>query len=288
MIAMKKPALAVHVLLIAVLLLPATAFAAPRRVTGSLLDDMRQFVRTIAVPGYEQDLSRVLAQRLAAFSPKTDSLGNVIVTVGSGSPNRLLVAPIDEPGYVVSDITEQGYLRLQRLPQFGVLPLFNELYSAQPVKIKDAQGTWIDGVVAGPSVHLQPGRQHPPDLNDIENMYVDIGAVSAAQVHSAGADVLSPLAIDRELYQMGTSGWTAPAIGDRFGAAALVEVLRSLDPQKLHGSLTVAFVTQQWTGAHGLQRLLDAIKPEELIYVGRLTPGPVPPGPPGLGKEVPE
>src|SRR5579872_7386452 len=287
---MNKPVIVrLQILLVAIFVVsPLTAMAADKGVPGNLLSDMQQLVQTPAVPGYEQELSRAIAQQLAAYSPKLDSLGDVVITLGSGSPNRLLVAPIDEPGYVVSDITEQGYLRLQRLPQFGVLPLFNELYSAQPVKIKDAQGTWIDGVVAGPSVHLQPGRQHPPDLNDIENMYVDIGAVSAAQVHSAGADVLSPLAIDRELYQMGTSGWTAPAIGDRFGAAALVEVLRSLDPQKLHGSLTVAFVTQQWTGAHGLQRLLDAIKPEELIYVGRLTPGPVPPGPPGLGKEVPE
>lgn len=274
--------------LIAVLcFLSVAAWSADKQVSGSLLSDMQQFVQTPAVAGYEQPLARLIAQQLAAYSPKVDNLSDVVVTIGSGSPNRLLVAPIDEPGYVVSDVTAQGYLRLQRLPQFGALPLFNELYSAQPVQILTAQGRWIDGVVAGPSVHLQPGRQHPPDLNDIENMYVDIGATSAAQARSAGADVLSPLAVDRTLYQMGFGKWTALAIGDRFGAAALVEVLRSLDMQKLHGSLTVAFVTQQWTGAHGLQRLLDEVKPEELIYVGRLTRGPAPPGPPGVGKEMP-
>jgi putative aminopeptidase FrvX len=249
---------------------------------------MQQFVQTPAVPGYEEDLSHAIAQRLAAYSPKLDSLGDVVVTIGSGSPSRLLVAPMDEPGYVVSDITAPGYLRLQRLPQFVALPLFNELYSAQPVQIHTAQGKWIDGVIAGPSVHLQPGRQHPPDLDDIENMYVDIGATTAAQARSAGADLLSPLAIERTLYQMGFGKWTAPAIGDRFGAAALVEVLRTLDSQKLRGPLTVAFVTQQWTGARGLQRMLDEVKPEELIYVGRLTRGPMPPGPPGMGKEIPQ
>ncbi|HSB76689.1 MAG TPA: M20/M25/M40 family metallo-hydrolase, partial [Terriglobales bacterium] len=235
-----------------------------------------------------QDLTRVLAQRLAAYSPKFDNLGDVVVTIGSGSPSRLLVAPLDEPGYVVSDITPQGYLRLQRLPQFRALPLFNELYSAQPVQLQTAQGKWMDGVIAGPSVHLQPGRLHPPDLNDIENMYVDIGASNAAQAEAAGAGLLTPLAIDRTLYQMGFGKWTAPAIGDRFGAAALVEVLRSLDPRKLRGRLTVAFVTQQWTGARGMQRLLDQVKPDELIYVGRFARGPLPPGPPGLGKEIPQ
>lgn len=266
---------------------PGTAAAAARSVPGDLLSDLQHYVQTAAVPGYEQDLLLPIAQQLAAYSPKVDSLGNVVITIGSGAPNRLLVAPIDEPGYVVSDITAQGYLRLQRLPQFGVLPLFNELYSAQPVQIHTASDKWIDGVIAGPSVHLQPGRSHPPDLDDIENMYVDIGAASAAQAQSAGADVLSPLAIDRTLYQMGFGKWTAPAIGDRFGAAALVEVLRSLDPQKLRGRLTVAFATQQWTSARGLQRLLDVLKPDELLYVGRLTRGPAPLGPPGVGKEIP-
>jgi len=275
-----------RILLTAILcLIPLAAIAAGTPGPGNLLSDMQQFVETPAVPGYEQVLSRAIAQRLAAYSPKTDSLGDLVVTLGSGSPNRLLVAPIDEPGYLVSNINAEGYLRLQRLPQFGALPLFNELYSAQPVRIHGAQGKWIDGVIAGPSVHLQPGRQNPPDLNDIENMYVDIGATSAAQAHNAGADVLSPLAIDRTLYRMGKGDWTAPAIGDRFGAAALVEVLRSLDKQKVRGRLTVAFVTQQWTGARGLQRLMDEVKPEELIYVGRLTPGPVPPG---MGKEIPQ
>ena len=40
------------------------------------------------------------------------------------------------------------------------------------------------------------------------------------------------MAIDRSFYEMGYGKWTAPAIGDRFGAAALVEVLRHLDTAK--------------------------------------------------------
>ena len=271
-------------LLIAVLCF--APLAAGQRVPGNLLSDMQQFAQTPAVPGCEQELSQEIAQRLAPYSPKVDSLGDVLVTLGSGSPNRLLVAPLDEPGYVVSDITAEGYLRLQRLPQFGSLPLFNELYSAQPVEIRGAHGKGIAGVIAGPSVHLYPGRLHISDLDDIENMYVDIGASTAAQARGAGADVLSPLAMDRTLYQMGFGKWTAPAIGDRFGAAALVEVLRSLDARKLHGRLTVAFVTQQWTGARGLQRLLQEVKPEELIYVGRLTRGPISPRDSGTAGEV--
>src|SRR5438067_13487170 len=94
--------------------LSLAAAAAGKPVPGDLLSDMQRFVQTPAVPGYEHELSQVIAHQLVAYSPKLDSLGDVVVTVGSGSPNRLLVAPLDEPGYVVSDITAQGYLRLQR------------------------------------------------------------------------------------------------------------------------------------------------------------------------------
>src|SRR5207302_205798 len=53
---------------------------------------------------------------------------------------------------------------------------------------------------------------------------------------------------------------------------ALVELLRRIDPAKLRGRLTVAFVTQQWADGRGLDRLLQQIKPDETILVGRMLP----------------
>jgi putative aminopeptidase FrvX len=242
-------------------------------VPGTMAEDLKVFVETPAIPGYEGALAAVIRRELRAFSPQDDNLGDVLVTVGSGAPHRLLAAPLDEPGYVVSEVKSDGYLRLQRLPQFGILPLYNELYSAQPVQVETASGQWLNGVVAGLSVHLMPGRTHPPDPNSIASMDVDVGAQNASQARQAGADVLSPVVIRRKLYTLGYGKLTSPAIGDRFGDAALVEVLRHLDASRLHGTLTVAFVTQQWTGARGLERVLDVVKPDELIDVGRLIPG---------------
>src|SRR5487761_367809 len=255
--------------------------AAPT-VPGSMAQDMREFVETPAIPGYEAALAAKIRARLSALSPKTDNLGDVIVTLGSGGPKRLIVAPMDEPGYVVSNITDNGYIQLQRLPQFGELPMFNALYSAQPVEIQAPSGKWINGVVAGLSVHLLPGRLHPPDPADIENMWVDVGATSAAQAKRVGADLLSPVAIDRTLYSLNSNFYASPAIGDRFGDVALVELLRRLDISKLNGTLVVAFVAQQWAGARGLERMLDAVQPDELIYVGRLTASPPIPTEPTL------
>jgi putative aminopeptidase len=258
---------------------PASTFAQapppsnPATLHAGLNENLHTLVATPGISGYENELAEKIRAELSAFHPKTDNLGNLIVTIGSGSPNRLIVTPIDEPGFVVSGITDDGYLRVQRLPQSGLPPIFNELYSAQPVKIRNANGKWIDGVVAGLSVHLQGARADTPKSSDLENMYIDIGATSTAEVRKAGVAVLNPIAINRQSIQLADKRMAGASIGDRFGAAALVELLHEVDPSKVKGTLTVAFVVQQWTGARGLQRILSTMNPDEMIYVGRLSAG---------------
>jgi putative aminopeptidase len=247
---------------------------APPKVPGDLASDLKDFVETPSVSGYENQLSEKIRAKLAAFHPAVDNLGDVIVTIGSGAPRRLIVTPIDEPGFVVSGITADGYLRLQRLPQGGNLPpIYNELYSAQPVKIRTANGKWIDGVVAGLSIHLQNGRANPPDSSDIENMYVDIGASSIAEARAAGVDILSPVALNRLSADLAHEEIASASIGDKFGSAALVDVLRHFDPAAIKGTLTVAFIAEERVGGRGFDRLLRTMQPDEMIYVGRMLSG---------------
>jgi putative aminopeptidase FrvX len=249
---------------------PATSY-------GGLPFQLEELVNAPAVSGYENQLADEIRTSLKRLQPATDNLGDVIITIGSGAPHRLIVTPIDEPGFVVSEITPDGYLRVQRLPQGGLPPIFNEMYSAQPVRIETAAGRWIDGVVAGLSVHLQPGRTNPPKASDLENVYVDIGASSAAEVRKAGVDILNPIVINRRLMKLADAELAGASVGDRFGAAALMDLLSHIDPTSIKGTLTVAFVVQQRTGARGLQRILTQNQADELIYVGRLLPGgPIP------------
>jgi len=270
-------------LLISVLTVPATpAQTGKPAVPGSFAADLRDFVATPAVSGYEKYLSEKIRAEATSFHPVVDNLGDVIVTIGSGAPHRLIVTPIDEPGFVVSGITDDGYLRLQRMPSSGLPPIFNELYSAQPVKVGVADGKWIDGVVAGLSIHLQGGRANPPKSSDIENMYVDIGANSAAEVRKAGVDILSPVAIDRRLGGLGEAEVAGASVGDKFGAVVLLEMLREIASSKIKGTLTVAFAVQQRIGARGLQRILSTDQFDEMIYVGRLLPGGAVPGVQGV------
>ena len=122
---------------------PALLLAAPESTAtanpDSVADTLKVLAETPAVSGYEEPLAAALKQRLARFSPSRmisgDNLGNVWVKLGSGGRVRLLVACVDEPGYVVSGITEDGYLRVQRLPQRPPHPWFDLLHSAQPVTV---------------------------------------------------------------------------------------------------------------------------------------------------------
>jgi putative aminopeptidase FrvX len=253
------------------------------KVAGDLSGDLKEFVQTPSVSGYENQLSEKIRAKLAVFHPVVDNLGDVIVTIGSGEPHRLIVTPIDEPGFVVSGITADGYLRLQRLPQTGNLPpIFNELYSAQPVKIRTTNGKWIDGVVAGISVHLHRADETTPSARDIENMYVDIGATSAAEVRQADVDILSPVAINRQLGYLTDNEIAGASIGDKFGAAILLDLVRHADTARIDGTLTVAFLAQQRVGGRGLDRMLRTTHPDEMIYVGRLLPGGKVPGMEGV------
>jgi putative aminopeptidase len=269
------------VLIIALSALAISICAAPRTFAQALRQDspfdlqseLCEMVDTPSISGYEDDTSQWLRNELASYHPLVDNLGDVIVTIGSGSPHRLLVAPIDEPGFVVSEITSDGYLRLQRLPQSGLPPIFNELYLAQPVQVQTTYGIWINGVVAGTSVHLHRTSEPAVTLGDINAMYVDIGATSADEVRAAGVDLLSPVAIDRDMLTLNNSDIVGTSVGDKFGAAALFALLAEIDPAKVKGTLIVAFAAQQRTGARGLQRILRTGHYDEMIYVGQLLPG---------------
>jgi putative aminopeptidase FrvX len=267
-------------------------FALARPVAAQdLRTDLWKFTETPAVAGNEQALAAAIRAQLGKLPVKTDNLGNLIVTVGSGAPHRVLFTAMDEVGYVVSGITPDGYLRVQRLPQAAPNAVFDLLHTSQPIQILTRKGKWVSGVFAGLSTHLQTARQNPPRGNNLDDVYVDIGAASAAEVRAAGVDVLDPLALERQVYDIGYNKLTAPAIGDRFGCAALVELLRHLDASKVKGTLTVAFVTQQQVGGRGLERLSEEIRADEMMYVGRLlarraTAGRG--GQPGLPARAPE
>src|SRR6266852_7186822 len=183
--------------------LSASSVCAQRSFSES---DWEGLVRIPAVSGYEQELAAKIREKLKSLSPKTDNLGNIYVTLGNGVPHRLIVTPMDEPGYVVSGITPDGFLRVQRLPQAPPNAVFDELHAAQPVWVITRDGKKVPGVFAGLSVHLQGLRLNAPKMSDLDQMYVDIGATSSEEVRATGVDVLDSVMLQRQRFSVG-QGW---------------------------------------------------------------------------------
>jgi putative aminopeptidase len=225
-----------------------------------------------AVTGHEQALTEALLESLKDLHPRTDNLGNVWVTIGSGAPRRLIATPVDVPGYVVSEVTTEGYLRVQRLPQVAPNAVFDALNFAQPVLVITRTGKKVRGVCAGLSVHLQPGRLNPPKMNHVEELYVDIGAKNADEVRAAGVDLLDSVTMWQS--KVSVKGAAAVGIGasERAARDALLRLARRMKESKAPGTTTVAFVTQQWLGGRGLNRLLTEMTSDEMVYLGRTTP----------------
>ena len=218
-----------------------------------------------AVTGYEQTMVDTLL-RLLPHSTR-DRAGSVRVQLGGGSARRLLVCPLDEPGYVVGRIREDGYLTLRRVPG-RVPPLFDQQIEGQRVTIYGRRP--VPGVVAVRSIHLTRGRNNPSELPfTVDDAYVDLGAQSRSQVSSLGVRVLSPVTLAKQPHTYGNGLLAAPAAGRRTACAALVlAVSQSMLRAKLLPPVTVAFVVEQELSQRGLSTLANELGPfDETVLV---------------------
>lgn len=220
--------------------------------------------------GYESHVAEYVA-KLAGGKQQIDNTGSLTATFGSGSPHTMLIAGLDEPGYVVSAITPEGYLRVHRLSATPPHHNFDSFFAAQPVRITTAKGSVLNGVVAGLSVHLQSERYTSARIDHPDQLYVDIGARSEREAREAGVDVLDPVTLDKSFTELaGGDRLSAPWISARSGAAVLLELARRLQKASPAGTVTLAFVSQQYAGFAGLARVLARLNADRIVW---LSPG---------------
>lgn len=169
-----------------------------------------------APPGAEIAAAARLGQVLRGWT--ADAQGNLIRRVGSGTPRRVVACGLDFPAYVVSRITDDGYLRLRRTGS-SPHPLWDQFHEAQLLTVFTALGP-RSGVVAVPNGHF--AQQHRGDTvaRTMDDLWVDVGASSADEAGRAGVSMLDPVQIDRPAWTY--EGFAAgPAAGARAGCAAV-------------------------------------------------------------------
>jgi putative aminopeptidase FrvX len=218
-----------------------------------------------AVTGYEQAMVDTVLRLLPGAT--RDRAGNARLQLGGGSVKRLVVCPLDEPGYVVGSIREDGYLTLRRLTG-RVSPLFDQQIEGQRVTIQ-GRGS-VPGVVAVRSIHLTRGRSAPSELPfTVDDAYVDVGAGSRSQVTALGVRVLAPVTLAKRPHAYGNGLLAAPAVGRRTACAALLlAVGRSMMRAKLIPQVTVAFAVEQELSQRGLGTLANELGPfDEAVLV---------------------
>ena len=197
-----------------------------------------------AVTGLEQAMADTLLTLLPGSA--RDRAGNVTLSLGKGAPKRLVACALDEVGYVVGNITPDGYLTLRRVGA-PPTPLFDQQLEGQRVTVFGARGA-VPGVGAVKSTHLTRGRAGGPGTPDpvftVDNAYVDVGAASAAEARALGIDVLDPVAAAKRPHMYGDRLLAAPIAGRRATCAALAAAVQAKPNVK--GTVVAAFTVQSF------------------------------------------
>jgi putative aminopeptidase FrvX len=257
----------------------AVFFVSRAGAAESPLPSLRALVRAQGVSGREEEIRKEIQSRLPRGSnPETDNLGNLTVVYGSGRPLRLFVAAMDEAGYVVSRIQEDGYLRLQRLARVPLSPIFDQFIVGQPVLIGAASpGRMVPGVAAVLSTHLQRGRRADPDAARLpvdEDLIIDIGARSAPAAAAAGIRILAPVTLEKDLSVLAGARVAGPALDDRAGCQALLDLAGFAGENHGKGTVVLAWTAQSWVGSRGAERLARRFQPDEVIVLDLYAPDP--------------
>lgn len=235
-----------------------------------------RLARVPGVSGHENDVRQAVSSMLpSTLRAETDTFGNLMIRLGSGTPRTLVVAPLDEPGYVVSGVTEEGYLRLHRHTVGLTHPLAHEYHVGQPVFVRTAPGAYVAGVTATPSTHLRSSRPFGSDSapRSIDDLFVDVGASSREDVVARGIRMLDAVTLRERATKLAGSEVAGIAVSARGGAAALLEIANRLGRVRPQGSVVLAWTAQSFFGQRGLLRLIEAEKPDRLVaFTGALPP----------------
>ncbi|HSA96851.1 MAG TPA: hypothetical protein VLJ16_12430 [Acidobacteriota bacterium] len=197
-----------------------------------------------------------MAAKIRAALPKgsaveEDGLGTIAVRLGGPEGPTLVLAGIDEYGFVVSGITPDGYLTVDR-PVPAPHSRFDAYLLGQPVVISTARGP-VAGVVAQPALHLlTPERRKTlVDGFSLETAFIDIAVRSEKEARAKGVELLDPVTYPAVLTELAGDQWAGPALGLKAAAAALIDATVEASGGKPGGASVVAWAAQTKFAARG-------------------------------------
>lgn len=221
---------------------------------------MKELTEAPGPSGFEDEVRQVTIAHLKKLADDLtgDRLGSVIATkVGKkDGPRVMLAGHMDEVGFIVKHITDEGYVKLQTVGGW-----WSQVMPAQRLAIQTGQGEVL-GVVGMPAPHVldEEKRKSPFPMKD---MALDIGASSLEEAASFGVRIGDPVVpVSAFTVLKNPRRVMGKAWDDRFGVAAIIEIFKALQGKKHPNVLIGAATVQEEVGLRGAQTAANMMQPD--------------------------
>ncbi|MFD2211198.1 M42 family metallopeptidase [Virgibacillus halophilus] len=208
--------------------------------------------------GNEHPVRNFMKEELKKYSDDLiqDNLGGVFGVRKGEGPRVMVAGHMDEVGFMVTQITDNGMIRFQPLGGW-----WNQVLLAQRVQIMTDNGPVI-GVIGSIPPHNLTDEQRKKPM-EIKHMLIDIGADdrdNAAQIGvKPGQAILpicpfTPMANEKKIL--------AKAWDNRYGCGLSIELLKELQGESLPNELYSGATVQEEVGLRGARVAANMIKPD--------------------------
>lgn len=225
---------------------------------------LEELLLAVGVSGREEQVRELILSQLPGWArdaAAVDAMGNLVVTVGSGEPHVAYIAHMDEVGYMVTHIRDDGLIQVAKHGGF-----FDRQYEGQLIQVHTAEGP-VNGVVAMHSTHLWRGFENPQGDFDHGDVLIDVGTRSREETEALGVALLDPITVPKRVTPLAGTRLTGRSMDDRFGCAAEVSLARRIRPRDVEGTLTLAWVVQEEVGLRGSTALAKDLEPDIVVPV---------------------
>ncbi len=218
---------------------------------------LRKICNTPGVSGFEEAIRSLIISEISndVDELKVDPLGNIIAIKKGNSRQKLLfTAHMDEIGFMVQHIDDEGFIRF--IPLGGFDP---KTLSAQRVIIHGKKD--IIGVMGSKPIHImsQDERNKATQLKDF---FIDTGLSKEEVLEQIS--IGDPITRDRDLIQMGKC-INAKSLDNRISVYILIELIKKVKFTDL--DLYFAFTVQEELGLRGAKTAAFSIGADYAINV---------------------
>ncbi len=215
---------------------------------------LKELCDTPGMPGGEGLIRDLVIKELKNFTKdiSTDAMGNVIAHVRGKGRKLVLDAHMDEVGFMVHYIDDNGFINLT--PMGGMDP---RVYYAQRLTIWGKRP--LAGMVAATPPHVSKSGNNK-EVPEIEDCVVDVG-LSADKVKSL-VSIGDYVSFSTELVETEDSV-ISKALDDRMGLFIIIEALKR--GPDINCDLFITATVQEEIGLRGARLITPVVEPDFII-----------------------